>query len=69
MKNLGGDKEFVFAAVKANAEAYYHASSTLKNDRELALIAVSDTGNILRALPITLAKDKEIVAAAVKAYP
>merc|ERR1719162_1422581 len=43
-----------------------HASSTLRNDKEIVMLAVSECGSMLRHASSTLKDDKEVVLAALK---
>jgi hypothetical protein len=55
----------VFKAVEKNEQSYFYASTQLKNNRNLLLLAIKKNGNILNMAPYEFLNDFEIVLKAV----
>lgn len=64
------NREILMVAInKKKSLDFQYADEKLKNDKELALLAVKNSGKMLKYVSNELKKDREIVFTAIKCYP
>jgi Domain of unknown function (DUF4116) len=68
-KSFSNNKDVMLAAVKDDGFAIQFASENLRDDRELAMIAISNKARSLEHLSPRLQNDKDVVLEAVKKNP